>query len=219
MIKGFKAFIEEGKNDPAIFKAIFLAGGPGSGKSFVVGRTALQPMGFKLINSDQAFERGLKNAGLTFNPDDIASDEGQEVRAKAKALTKKKLEYAIKGRNGLVIDGTGKDLDKIMKQAIETRKLGYDIAMIFVNTDLETALARNKKRDRTLPDEMVTKMWKDVQKNIGSFQAFFGKNMFVIDNSEGSDFEKQVLQTYKNITKWSKKLPDNTAVRKWMKTQ
>jgi hypothetical protein len=31
------AEVEEGVNDPAIFKAIFLAGGPGSGKSFIVG--------------------------------------------------------------------------------------------------------------------------------------------------------------------------------------
>ena len=31
--------IDEGVNDPAIFKAIFLAGGPGTGKTFIVGQT------------------------------------------------------------------------------------------------------------------------------------------------------------------------------------
>ena len=30
-----KEVIEEGVNDPGIFKGIFLAGGPGSGKSYV----------------------------------------------------------------------------------------------------------------------------------------------------------------------------------------
>ena len=44
------SYIEEGVNDPAIFKAVFLAGGPGSGKSFIVGQTALTALGFKVIN-------------------------------------------------------------------------------------------------------------------------------------------------------------------------
>jgi hypothetical protein len=37
MIK-FSQYLSEGINDPAIFKAVFLAGGPGSGKSFIVGK-------------------------------------------------------------------------------------------------------------------------------------------------------------------------------------
>jgi len=36
-MKSFYSFLEEGVNDPAIFKAVFMAGGPGSGKSFVTG--------------------------------------------------------------------------------------------------------------------------------------------------------------------------------------
>jgi len=90
-MKTFKEHIElmEGVNDPSIFKAVFLAGGPGSGKSFVVGKTALKALGFRLINSDTAFEKGLKKAGLTTNPDDIASAQGQAVRASAKVITGK----------------------------------------------------------------------------------------------------------------------------------
>ena len=170
--------INEGVNDPAIFKAVFLAGGPGSGKSFVVGKTALQPMGFKLINSDPAFESALKKAGLSTSPEDIASEKGQEARAKAKSLTKKQMELALSGRLGLVIDGTGKDLDKIMQQAIALRKIGYDTAMIFVNADEATAQSRNQKRSRTLPSSMVTKMWNEVQTNLGAFQIFFGNSFF-----------------------------------------
>jgi hypothetical protein len=48
----FKTFTEqvelqEGVNDPAIFKAVFLAGGPGSGKSFIAGKTGLGSFGFR----------------------------------------------------------------------------------------------------------------------------------------------------------------------------
>ena len=63
--------IMEGVNDPAIFKAVFLAGGPGSGKSFIVGKTSLKALGFRLINSDDAFEKGLKKAGIKFVSKDL----------------------------------------------------------------------------------------------------------------------------------------------------
>lgn len=211
--------INEGVNDPAIFKAVFIAGGPGSGKSFIVGKTALQPMGFKLINSDPAFEAALKKIGLSTTPEDIASDAGQEARAKAKALTKKKMELALAGRLGLIIDGTGKDLDKIMLQAIALRKLGYETAMIFVNADEQTAQSRNQKRARTLPSSMVSKMWNEVQSNIGAFNIFFGNSFYIIDNSEKSDYQSQVNNVYKKILGWSRKLPKNSMVSAWMKSQ
>ena len=91
----FQQFIDEGVNDPAIFKAIFLAGGPGSGKSFIVGKTGLTSMGYKVVNSDDAFEVSLKKAGMTMNPDDIFSVKGQEIRGKAKRLTAKKQEQLL----------------------------------------------------------------------------------------------------------------------------
>ena len=196
---------------------MFLAGGPGSGKSFVVGKSALQALGLKLINSDPAFEQGLKKAGLTTDPDDIASAQGQAVRAGAKAITGKKMQLALKGRLGLVIDGTGKDFKKIKDQVDEIRKLGYDVAMICVNTDLDTAKERNQKRDRSLPDDMVEKMWKDVQKNIGKFQNLFRQQMIIVDNSTGSNIEGATLEAYKDIQKWVGKDPKSAVAQKWIK--
>ena len=53
----------EGVNDPGIFKAIFLAGGPGSGKTFVAQKLFGIPdglttsaTGLRLVNSDTKFE-------------------------------------------------------------------------------------------------------------------------------------------------------------------
>ena len=209
----------EGVNDPSIFKAVFLAGGPGSGKSFIVGKTALKALGFRLINSDDAFEKGLKKAGLTTDPDDIASAQGQTVRAKAKALTGKQMKMALDGRLGLVIDGTGKDYTKIKKQVDMLRTLGYAVHMLFVNTDLDTALERNRMRPRSLADDLVTKMWKDVQKNIGKFQGLFRNRMIVIDNSKGSDIEQSSLEAYKDIKTWAAKAPENSIAVKWIKGQ
>lgn len=209
----------EGVNDPSIFKAVFLAGGPGSGKSFVVGKTSLKSLGFRLINSDDVFEKGLKKAGLTTSPDDIASAQGQAVRASAKALTGKMLDRALKGRMGVVIDGTGKDYTKIKRQVDMMRELGYAVHMIFVNTDLETALERNRNRPRRLPDDMVEKMWKEVQNNIGKFQTLFRGRLIVVDNSTGSNIEKSSLEAYKDIKRWAAKKPENSIAMKWIKGQ
>ena len=210
--------LEEGVNDPAIFKAVFLAGGPGSGKSFMVGKTALPALGFKVINSDPAFEAALRKAGLSTEPKDIYSDQGQSIRQKAKALTKKKMDLALSGRLGLVIDGTGKDYDKIKRQSDRLREEGYEVAMIFVNTDLDTAIARNNRRSRKLPEAEVKKMWDDVQKNIGKFQTLFRNTMFIVDNSEGSDFENAALSTYRKIMTWSKKEPRTRLAKQWIKS-
>lgn len=212
--------ILEGVNDPAIFKAVFLAGGPGSGKSFVVGKTALGPLGFRVVNSDNAYEIKLAQAGMKPTPENIYSPKGQDIRDKAKALTDKKQKLYQKGRLGIVIDGTGRDINKIKKQISQFQKIGYEIAMIFVNTDLDTALLRNRQRARTLPDKQVKDMWLVVQKNIGAFQRMFGRqNFFVVDNSEESNWNQQTTNVYKKISDWSKKPANTIAAKDWIKAQ
>ena len=82
--------IDEGPNDPHIFKAVFLAGGPGSGKSFVANKM-LGGTGLKVVNSDDVFEYLAKKNDLDLSkPEDVYSDRGQEVRNRAKDLTNKR---------------------------------------------------------------------------------------------------------------------------------
>ena len=216
----FSTYLEEGINDPAIFKAIFLAGGPGSGKSFIVGKTGLTSMGYKVVNSDDAFEAAMRKAGLVMNPQNIFSPKGQEIRGKAKTLTGKRQTRYLEGRLGLVIDGTGKDPNKVAGQAEKLKELGYDTAMIFVNTDLDTALKRNRMRERSLPDAEVEKYWKSVQANVGKFQRMFGKqNFLVVDNSEGKNYQKETLRAYRDATKFTNKEVSNAKAKKWIDSE
>jgi dephospho-CoA kinase len=212
----FKQFLDEGVNDPAIFKAVFLAGGPGSGKSFIVGKTALTALGFRVVNSDDAFEFAMKKAGLTMDPDNIYSIQGQELRDKAKTLTKKRMERYITGRLGLVIDGTGKDYEKISKQKKLLEAIGYETAIIVVNTDLETAIQRDQQRERSIGAEGVKKMWSQVQNNIGKFQSSFHNNFFIVDNSKSSDVEKGTMSVYRRVASWAKEKPKNTHGMRWI---
>ena len=210
--------IDEGVNDPAIFKAIFLAGA-GSGKSFIVGKTGLTSLGFKVVNPDTAFEKALTKAGLEMNPDNIFSIKGQDIRGKAKELTDKQQALYLKGRLGLVIDGTGKDQSKILRQKKLLEKLGYSTAMILVNTDKETALKRNDARPRRLDPDEVGDMWDEVQRNLGRYQKKFKKRLIIVDNSEGKDYNKETLRAYRIMSKFAKAEPMNPIAKQWIATQ
>ena len=206
--------LQEGVYDPNIFKAIFLAGGPGSGKSYVVRKTT-GGLGMKVVNSDDIYEKMLNDAGLQTTPEDIFSDKGQEIRKKAKATTKVMQGNFLQGRLGVIIDGTGKDYDKIAKQAAGLQKLGYETYMIFVNTSLDTAQERNKMRQRTLPEDEVAKMWNAVQQNIGKFQRFFGaSNMIIVDNNDAG--EDVFAKVWKSVAMLAKKKVTNRIAKSWI---
>ena len=150
--------LSEGPNDPHIFKAIFLAGGPGSGKSFVSGKL-LAGSGLRVVNSDDIYEYMMKKAGMELDPETIFSPAGQATRERAKAITKRKQSSHIDGRLGLIIDGTGKDVAKYAKTKKMLEDLGYDTMMLFVNTSLDIAQERNLMRPRKLDPTVVEKMW------------------------------------------------------------
>ena len=205
--------LQEGVYDPNILKAFFLAGGPGSGKSYVVSRTT-GGLGLKIVNSDDAFEKFLKDANLSLKMPDEEESAREPVRARAKRITKKRQSNYIEGRLGLIIDGTGKDYEKISKQARDLQQLGYDIHMVFVNTSLDTALERNKNRPRSVPESLVIKSWKEVQANIGKFSQLFKRNFVVVDNN---DTEEDIMTpVYKQIMSLAKAKVTNHLGKKWI---
>lgn len=206
----------EGVYDPNIFKAIFLAGGPGSGKSYVAGKT-IRGQGLKVVNSDDAFEALLKKAGLSLKMPDSEKEPRDAVRDRAKSITKRRQANYIDGRLGLIIDGTGRDYDKIVKQASDLQQLGYDTYMVFVNTSLDVALQRNAMRARSVPESIVTKSWKDVQSNIGKFSLFFKEGMIIVDNNDAT--EDVFTEVYKRMQKLLKKPVKNGRAKQWIQKQ
>lgn len=191
----------EGINDKNLLKAIFLAGGPGSGKSFVVNQMfgvkgGISPFGIKIVNSDFFFELGLAKQGLP-TVMDANNPELYNKQMAIRSIAKKKAEikkgYHIDSLLPIIIDGTGKDYDKITQQALYLQSKGYDTAMIFVNTSLQVALERNAARKRTVDPSLVEKMWNGVQNNMGKFQSFFKNGFTIIDNN--AYFEKDSIES------------------------
>jgi predicted kinase len=138
------------------------------------------------------------------------------IRARAKGLTKRMQDNYIYGRLGMVMDGTGKDYKKIEGYRRMLGDFGYETYMIFVNTSLETALERNRKRKRRLSDELVTKMWQDVQQNIGKFQSLFGTDNIIIVDNNGDD--TQLIADVEKVVRRKLNEPiKNQIGKQWLK--
>jgi len=226
--------LAEGIYDPGILKAVFMAGGPGSGKSFVAGSlfgydpdqvsATASASGLKLVNSDSAFEHFMEKAGIDpggladMPPEEfMALSEPEGPRGKAKSLTKKKQAGYQIGRLGLLIDGTGRDFTKISAQRQMLEDIGYDTFMVFVNTSLDIAQERNKKRKRKLNVVMVEEAWDAVQENMGGFQDLFGaENFQIVDNSERVPVATGAL---KAVNGWVRKPVENIIGKEWIETQ
>ena len=219
-MREFKQYIIEGVYDPNIFKAFFLAGGPGSGKSWVSERT-LSGMGLKVINSDNTFSRALEKEKMSLN---MATTDAKEIarrddiRAKAKARTGVQLKLALEGRLGLILDSTARDMSRIESEANSMKYIGYDVHMVFVNTSLEVALKRNQMRARKVPDAIVIQNHKQVQKNIGLYQRIFGTSNFVIidNNKVAEDVNPSV---HKAIRRMVNRKPTSYQAVSWIKRE
>lgn len=198
--------LAEGIHDPGILKCVFMAGGPGSGKSYVADelfgldarfRSSFSHYGLKVVNSDTMFEYLLKK--INVNPKDLARIEKDDPRqfdfltqhpegprARAKALTQTQQQIYVEGRLGMIIDGTGDDYEKMSAKKKHAEDAGYDTLMIFVHTSLDVAHARNRQRSRSLPDAMVEQIWHSCQQNRERYEHLFGRQGYVeVYNSVG----------------------------------
>ena len=212
--------LQEGLQDPHIFKAFFLAGGPGSGKSFVVRKTT-GGTGLRIVNSDDLFEKYIKDAGFDMDMRTAKAErerpERDKMRDRAKALTKKRQANYVKERIGLIIDGTGKEYAKIAKQSTDLKQIGYETHMIYVNTSLDVALARNAERERSVEEKEAVKLWHGVQRNLGKFSQHFRQNFLVVDNNDAT--EDVMTPVFKQLQGLLRKKVKSPLAKQWVMQQ
>jgi predicted kinase len=204
--KTLRVELVEGVDDPGILKAVFLAGGPGSGKTYIAkglfgipDRINVSQTGMKMVNSDKELKYLLNKFGfgtdLDSLPDEVFANltnpsdpKYSGLRSFAKDLTGQRRKLYQNGRLGMIIDGTGDEFNKISMEKRELEAVGYDCYMVFVNTSLDVALERNEKRDRILPEKIVKDSHKAVTQNMGGYQGLFGgSNFMIVDNNKTLD--------------------------------
>lgn len=222
-----KHILKEGIDDPSILKCIFMAGGPGSGKSTAASEIfdlpsdlSVNRFGLKMINSDVEFERMLHDMGISSDLSKLSDVDfkrltsgNQSVREKAKQIAKKKLEMYRKSKLGLIIDGTGDSIQSIQMKKRIMEQHGYDCYMIFVNTSLQVAMERNANRPRKIPEDLLSQMWFSCQNNLGHFQNIFGNNFRIVDRTTSQPIDKRMI---KNVVVFLKSPVKNPIGKKWL---
>ena len=226
--EAFEELLNEGVHDKGIFKAVFLAGGPGSGKDYVLDNT-LAGNGMVEINSDKALEFLMDKKNLSKTMPASEKIERDLVRGRAKNMTELRQRLALQGRNGLIINGTGDDHEKIKTIKSRLEELGYDTSMIMVNTRDEVSASRNVERGsrggRTVPEDIRKQKWDAVQKARPELAKLFGDKYAEFDNSEDLRVarpeivqakKEELLNLYKGIQKFIKAPPKTDQSKEWV---
>jgi predicted kinase len=221
-----------GVYDPNIFKVVFLAGGPGSGKSAIAKALfGLQGnfsyTGLKSVNSDRFFEYLLKKEGIPSDFRNIPKEQFEKItqgegsiRDRAKNLNVAQFDSWIKGRLGVIIDGTGDNAKKLINQAKYLKDTyGYEPFMVFVNTTLNKAIERNNKRDRKLPEALVREIWNSAQKALKEYKAYFKSNFVEIDNSRDVSKIEIDRKIQKEVAAFLRKPNTNAKAKEWIESE
>ena len=227
----FEELLNEGVHDKAIFKVVFLAGGPGSGKDYVLDNT-LAGHGLTELNSDKALEFLMDKKGLDKTMPTSEKTKRDLVRGKAKSMTELRQRLAIYGRNGLIINGTGDDVEKIAKIKNRLEELGYESSMLMVNTADDVSMQRNIERGqrggRTVPEEVRKQKWQESQNSRAKYAEMFKDNYVEFDNSEdlrnaAPDVVKakkeELDDIYKKMQKFTSKPAKTETSKAWISSE
>jgi predicted kinase len=136
-----------------MFKAMFLVGGPGSGKDVII-REAVSEKNAVEINANKAFDFLMDKKRLSEDTKDYQLN-------------------AIKNHTALIINGASDDKDKISSLKEELEELGYTTMMVFVNTTNQVSQNRNNQHSRVISEQVRSDKWMKSQDNLNYFYELF----------------------------------------------
>jgi len=222
-------YLMEGVHDQGIFKAVFLAGGPGSGKDFVMHKS-LDGHGMVEINSDVALEYMMDKKKLDKKMPESEKDQRDAVRARAKSVTDLRHRLALHGKNGMIINSTGDDKTKIKKLKGMLEDEGYDAKLVFVHASDKVSadrnIARGQRGGRMVPEKIRAAKWQKSQDQRVDYAKMFGTdNYHEYDNSEDhktappevvQQKEEELADLHKTIKKFTQAPPAHPAAQQWI---
>lgn len=186
--------INEGVNDPHIFKAIAMIGPMGAGKS-TIARQLVGGSGLRSLNLDNFNElliRQGKVVGGNLTPDQLERNW---------QLAQKQKGNWVSERLGLLIDGSGRNVEGLVKPLNELEQLGYDTMIILVNVSLETSIQRQQSRaaqqaaqfgqGRNVPLDLAKSSYQKIQQNIPKLKQLYGNRLLIIDNEGAIDLSQE----------------------------
>lgn len=186
--------LNESIQDKGILKAVFMGGTPGAGKSYVLKKLSSGQIEPKVVNTD-VWTEFLKVGG--------DNESWMKNSDKTKQLTKNQLTNYLNSMLPLWIDGTSNKASAVFNREGALKSLGYDTAMLWVTTSLETAQKRAKAREKAIgrhvDPEFIEETWKKADKMKNYYKSHF--NTFLeIHNDVGELTDKVILDGFKKMS-------------------
>ena len=212
-----QSVVDEGVNDLHIFKAIAMIGPMGAGKS-TIAQQLVGGSGLRSLNLDNFNELLIKQgkvASGNLTPNQLERNW---------ELTQKQKGNWVSERLGLLIDGSGRNIEGLIKPITELENIGYDTMVILVNVSLETSLQRQQSRaakqaaqfgqGRNVPLDLAKSSYQQIQQNIPKLQELYGSRLLIINNEGAVDLtqEKKVVDRFMNAP------PSKPAAIEWIKS-
>lgn len=162
------------------FKAIFVTGGPGSGKDVII-REAIAEGRIVELNFVQAKDYLLDKQKLSEKSNDFRRE-------------------ALRARGPLIINGPADDSERIAYIKEELEELGYGTMMVFVSTTNEVSKERNSLLSRMMVESIRHDKWLKSQKNTKYFTEAFDK-FITFDNTGNIDSKEEDIHNVYVFTK------------------
>ena len=178
--------ISEGINDKGIFKACFMCGHPGAGKSYTLTKIKSGIIEPRIVNTDKAFPLFKK----------YWNKEWGKISTKVKTINSNQLTGYINSMLPLAVDGTANNPSAVLKRVGILESFGYDVGMVFVNTSLETAIERASKRERQVDKDFIARVYNQVNKAKNFYRGKF-QTWIEVDNNEGELNNEVITHAFK----------------------
>ncbi len=160
------SLLSESVNDKAIFKALFVAGFPGSGKTTMIKLVHDGSLPVMQVNSDVWTEYYMKYDRRAWD----------DIGPLVKRHSLSKVYSNLDGLLPLYVDSTGTNPNLFKKRVTLLKEYGYDVKMIMIDVDLETSKARAKKRGeeggRVVSMDYIDQAYKQIKGDISTYKKY-----------------------------------------------
>jgi hypothetical protein len=195
--------LDEGVHDKNRFKAIFVLGPPGAGKSYIT-KNYITDGSLKLVDNDVATVHLLKKHGLAdassnnFDFTEYTPEQEQklkDLRKKAWDLTgggltstttsgssKGLLQQYVQGGLGIIYSGSGANAQDQKVVYDYLVKNGYDVMCVIVSAPLGVCLQGNRNRDRKIKDSEIISKHTALEQNLPFYKSLFKNNYVEFEN-------------------------------------
>ena len=176
--------MQESINDKGILKCIIMSGIPGAGKTYVSSVINDGAIEARVVNTDKYIELGKDlDTSLLINQNSLA--------------------LYLNSMLPLIVDSTSSNSSMLFNRVGLLESFGYDVGMIWVNTNLGVALQRAAGRERKVSVDYIHQSYEQSLQNKDYYSSRFGF-FYEIDNNEGMLTDKVVNTAFKVASKFYK---------------